>query len=275
MGDLSSFVWGRGDPTKWRLSKDRRMRRPPLLLYEKKRWEFWENAYRPLEEAPRLYEEFAALGKEVAEFWPTLGRLEKRGLPMTTSFGEDDWLAPTSKLPLAGYAAYIPPLHRQALRFVQDYGPLDIPTPGIHGVYLTDFFIEAAALHGTMALAGELRDADMQDTEDGLFTALDVMTESNRRLSGANPCFRLIEGRLVPSYTCDNLLTAMWLQFHEALAGGKTWQRCKGCGRSFTQTRQGQKFHDKDCRNRYHVRMYAQKSKERQEKEDTNEAQAR
>ena len=189
---------------------------------------------------------------------------------MVTSFGEDDWLAQASRLLLAGYAAYIPPLHRQALRFVQDYGPLDIPAPKLAGVLLTDFFIEATALHLVTTLAHELPDADMTSFDDGLMPALAVTSELNIRLSGANPCLRLIEGRLVPSHTCDSLLTAIWLRFHEALAGGKTWQRCKGCDRTFTQTRQGQKFHDKDCRNRYHVRMFAQKSKERQQKEDTD-----
>lgn len=275
MDDSSSFYWARGDPTQWRLSKDRRMRRPPLLRYEKKGWGLSENSYCPLEEAPRLYEEFAALGKKVGESRLVLGRLKKRGLPMVTSFGEIGWPGPASRLPLAGYAAYIPPLHRQALRFVQDYGPLDIPTPKPLGVLLTDFFIEANALHLVTTLAHELPDADMKSVDDGLIPALALTRELNIRLSGANPLMRLIEGRLVPSYTCDNLLTAMWLQFYDSLAGGKTWQQCKGCGRSFTQTRQGQKFHDKDCRNRYHVRMFAEKSKKRQEREDTDGTQER
>ncbi len=200
------------------------------------------------------------MGKKVMEAWLVVEQLKKKDLPMVTGFGNYDWAATPARFPEAGYAAYIPALQQQALRFVQDYGPLDFPPAGFKGDPLPDFFIEATALHTTMVIAQDVQDADMRQTEQGLLSAQGVARELNVRLSGVNPCVRLANGQLVPSFNCDNLLTAMWLQFYESLAGGKTWQQCKGCGRSFTQTRQGQKFHDKDCRNRYHVRKFAQKS---------------
>ena len=269
MDEFSSFYWARGDPSCWRLSIDRRMRRPPLLVYKGK----WSplllemNAYRPLDEAPRLYEEFAALGKQVEEAGPFLALMESMNAPMPTSLpmasshgaeAEPAPGTPASRLHMAGYAAYIPRLQhlqRQALQFVQDYGPLDfLPEWRFKGWLLTDFFIEATALHLTMGLAQEVQEADMQDTEDGLLLGLGLVREFNLRLSGVNPCLELAEGRLAAGYMCDSLLTAMWLQFYEALAHGKSWRLCKGCGRLFTQARRGQKFHDSGCRNRYHVR---------------------
>ena len=275
MDTQSTFHWARGDPTKWRLSKDKRFRRPPVLVYEKK-WLLGENFYYPLVDAPRLYEEFAALGQKVAKYGFGLVHLRSKGLPMDTSYPADDWLGPPSRLSrLPGYAAYIPPLHREALQLVQDYGPLVFPDFRRPRVVLTDFFIEAYALHMVMTVAQGLEDADMASVDEGQALAMGMVREFDDRLSGAHPCFRLIGDRLVASYTCDSLLTAMWVQLHEALAGGKTWKRCKGCGRSFTQTRQGQKFHDKDCRNRYHVRAATLRAKEREQKEDTDGEEAR
>lgn len=110
-----------------------------------------------------------------------------------------------------------------------------------------------------MRLARALQDADMQDVEDGLLLGLAAAREFTLRLSGVNPCLRLVEGRLVRAYTCDTLLTAMWLQVYEALAQGKPWRLCEGCGRLFTQSRRGQKFHDSGCRNRYHVRQWTER----------------
>lgn len=266
MDEFSSFYWARGDPSCWRLSIDKRMRRPPLLVYKGK----WSplllemNAYRPLDEAPRLFEKFAALGKQVEEAGQRLGLMEKLNLPMVSSLpmlsshgaeAEPAPGTPASRVRMAGYAAYIPRLQRQALQFVQVYGPLDfLPEWRFKGWLLTDFFIEAAALHMTMRFAQELQDADMRDTEHGLVPGLQLIREFNIRLSGVNPCLELAEGRLAAGYMCDSLLTAMWLQFYEALAHGKSWRLCKGCGRLFTQARRGQKFHDSGCRNRYHVR---------------------
>lgn len=284
MDGFPSFYWARGDSTRWRLSIDRRMRRPPLLVYEGK----WSplllemNAYRPLEERPHLYEEFAALGKQVEEAAPLLALMEgmkapmPSSLPMVSSHEAEAELAPgtpASRVRMAGYAAYIPRLQhlqRQALQFVQDYGPLYfLPQRRFKGWLLTDFFIEAFALHRTMRFAQELQDADMQDTEHGLVPGLQLIREFNIRLSGVNPCLRLTEDGLAPGFTCDSLLTAMWLQFYEALAQGKSWRLCKGCGRLFTQARRGQEFHNSGCRNRYNVRRAAQKAREGRE-EDTD-----
>jgi hypothetical protein len=58
-------------------------------------------------------------------------------------------------------------------------------------------------------------------------------------------------------FTCDSLLTAMWWQFVQADAGGGAWRVCKGCPRTFVQTRTDQEYHDKNCRNRANVRKHA------------------
>ena len=249
------------------------MRRPPLLMY-KKGWPLWQNPYRPLAEIPHLYEEFAAVGKKVMEAWLVVKQLKKKDLPMVTGFGNYDWAATPARFPEAGYAAYIPALQRQALRFVQDYGPLDFPAPTPQGAPLPDFLIEATALYVTMTVAQGLQDADIQQPEEGLLTAQGLARELNSRLSGVNPCVRLDELQLVPSFTCDSLLTAMWLQFYEALAQGRSWRHCKGCKRLFTQGRAGQEFHDSGCRNRYHVRRFAHKDKSPR-KGDIHDTQAR
>ena len=72
-------------------------------------------------------------------------------------------------------------------------------------------------------------------------------------------------GRMLPAYTCDNLLTAMWLQVYFAATERRiVRERCKGCGRPFEAKDQRQQYCDPYCRRATNQRNYYSREKRKQ-----------
>ena len=261
------FSWPKGRAHLWRLSVDRRGRRPPLLVYEEGWPQPWDNPYRPLDDEPRLYEHFAELGRaafqmgarltktaEKAAFWPYSFEVEEgeggvmrmrfkrpvRPLPAERSEEEvTRGIAVMGLLPLdeqvAASSAEDPKFQDTALAIVRAFGPLrDLTDEGL-------------------------------STEEFKAKQLWLQATVSHRLRGISPILAHDpnSGRLVPAFSCTDLLSAMWLQFYESLAAGKTWRICKGCGRLFTPADPRQEYHDIGCRNRTHARRFGKKSREK------------
>lgn len=80
---------------------------------------------------------------------------------------------------------------------------------------------------------------------------------------GAGP--DLASGGIVPQYTCDDLLTAMWLQVYFAATERRiVRERCKGCGRPFEAKDQRQQYCDPYCRRATNQRNYYSREKRKQ-----------
>lgn len=305
---FSVFSWPRGRPRLWRLSVDRRGRRPPLLVYEEGWPDPWDNPYRPLEDAPRLYEEFAEVGRlafrrgaqltgtaEEAAFWPydveveggeggLITRRFKRPMQLVLAESTDEELAKgvTSMglLPrdeqVAATSAKDPRFQKTALAFVRAFGPLRDLTEAerrprrrgrqrLMGMPLAELLREAWLLYQAIRLVEEVREGEEEGLGGEDFRARQVWLQDrvSHRLRGISPilAYDTDSGRLVPAFSCADLLSAIWLQFYESLAAGRTWRTCKGCGRLFTPADARQEYHDVACRNRTHARLFGRRSR--------------
>jgi len=264
---ISAFSWPRGEPGLWRIASNGLAE----IVYEG--GFLFENAYRPLEEAPRLYEDFAALGREAE----TAGRrlsdeVEKRdGIRAWTETEEGKKVLLPPADPVL-YADLVPGIRDKALDFVRSHGPLRLPRN--YKWPLADFLREAVELNEAMVLAKDMRERERgweADDEgrkaDAELSAMQFELWKVRTgyLAGA----RLIDhvddaGRLAPAYSCTDLVSAIWLQFYEADNGSKSWRQCFGCGRLFVTTdirqqRHKNVYHSPACRNRSHARRSSKK----------------
>ena len=305
---FSVFSWPRGRPRLWRLSVDRRGRRPPLLVYEEGWPDPWDNPYRPLEDAPHLYEDFAEVGRaafrkgaqltntaEAAAFWPYIVEVEegegglttrrfKRPMRPVLAESTDEELAKgvmsMRLLPLdewvAASSAKDETLRTAALAFVRVFGPLRELREAegrprrrgrqwLMGMPVAELLREAWLLHQAIALAQEVRKGEEEGLGGEDFRARQAWLQDavSHRLRGISPilAYDTDSGRLVPAFSCTDLLSAMWLQFYESLAAGRTWRICKGCGRLFTPDDIRQEYHDVGCRNRAHARLFGRRSR--------------
>jgi hypothetical protein len=305
---FSVFSWPRGRPRLWRLSVDRRGRRPPLLVYQEGWPQPWDDPYRPLEEVPRLYEEFAEIGwlafrkgaqltntPEDTAVWPydfEVGegesdamrvRLRRPMRPIPVEATEEDMargrtvmgLLPLDEQVVASSAAS-PVFRKVALAFVRQYGPPRKLTSAeqrprqrgsqwLAGMPVTELLREAWLMHQAVSVAKEVRKGEEDRLEGEEFKAKQIWLQStvSDRLRGTSPilAYDPESSRLVSAFSCIDLLSAMWLQFYERLAAGKTWRICKGCGRLFTPADPRQEYHDVPCRNRSHARRFGKKSR--------------
>lgn len=305
---LSVFSWPRGRPELWRVSLDARGRRPPLLVYDEGWPQPWDNRYQPLEDAPRLYEDFADVGFVAfrmgarltgtpadSAFWPYDVELEetesevirtrfRRPVRPTLVEGSEDEVRQgriaMGLLPLdeqvAASSAEAPAFQKVTLEFVRQYGPpRDLTDAELRprlrgserlvGMPLTELSREAWLLYQSVSVAKEVREGEEKGLADEKFKAKQVWLQArvSERLRGVSPilAYEPDHGRLVPAFSCNDLLSAMWLQFYESMAAGKTWRLCKGCGRLFTLTDPRQEYHDVPCRNRSHARRFGKKSR--------------
>lgn len=81
--------------------------------------------------------------------------------------------------------------------------------------------------------------------------------DSSRSYVGIRPMLKLNEANQLVSYLVpDNLLSAMWLQLHQAVRGKTSFKRCEGCHEPVDVTDKSSNWH-------YHPSCYnAQKQKE-------------
>ncbi len=69
--------------------------------------------------------------------------------------------------------------------------------------------------------------------------------------------------RILPQYTCDSLLTAMWLQAYIAATERRIVRgHCKGCGRPFEARDKRQEYCDKYCRHATNQRDHYRRKKQ-------------
>lgn len=86
----------------------------------------------------------------------------------------------------------------------------------------------------------------------------EIKTRQGRRSTNPPPV------RILPQYTCDSLLTAMWLQLYFAATERRIINvRCRGCGRPFEAKDSRQEYCDADCRHATNQRNYYQRQKEK------------
>lgn len=68
------------------------------------------------------------------------------------------------------------------------------------------------------------------------------------------------EGKVVPYWTCDSLLTAMWQQFYNFLVEGAVIRlRCKGCSRPYIPKDPRAQYCEPSCRNAANQRTWQAK----------------
>lgn len=73
--------------------------------------------------------------------------------------------------------------------------------------------------------------------------------------------------RILPQYTCDSLLTAMWLQVYFAATERRIVRaRCKGCSRPFEAEDPRQEYCDRHCRHATNQRAFYLREKKRRKK---------
>lgn len=269
-GETSIFEWPKGRAELWGISADSRGQIPPLIVYEEGWPHPWENPYRPLEDAPRLFEDLAALAEEAHEVGQRLAAEVDQTAPAYV------WKAGTrQRLEAPDWslaAEWDSAVQRKILGFVREYGPLRMIDRAAIGVRADDFLREAYALTDAIALAKEVHDLEsgaLDDTERRDNAKLrSLQTRLQMRVAGFLRGTSLIlprdaaSGRLVAGHSCEDLVSACWLQFYEAFLTGKMWRVCKGCGRLFMVADARQEYHDAACRNRSHVRRSRQKSRD-------------
>ena len=279
---LSEFSWPRGQADLWLISRDQRNRRPPLICYSKDVLDEGDGSYRPLQDEPRLFEEFAALGAAAFEVGLRCApeaiererlRLDGKKGPLT-GFDYTQLLPPDPYLPelVVTYAQWDRSMTRKALHFVRAYGsPWEVNDSDLPHRYHTKYRagIEVGDI---LALAWDLQRAlvlakEVQDLEEAGWENVEVGDKKQKLAGEVNIHLNVelflepseVRARFAPGFACIDLLSAMWLQLFEALTGGKTWRICKGCPRLFNQIDPRQKYHDVACRNRAHFRLYGRK----------------
>jgi hypothetical protein len=70
------------------------------------------------------------------------------------------------------------------------------------------------------------------------------------------------ETRLAPRYTCESLLSAMWLQLYQAVMGARAPRQCLGCGRMFESGDPRRVFHNYDCKHKTMQAAYRRRQRQ-------------
>jgi hypothetical protein len=238
--------------------------------------------YHPLEDAPKAYLTYASIGRLGSRppVWPAVAESQR------------------SERECEELAEAWPAIERVAVRFVETFG---LPRPGLlglesyAGVPLIDFYMEAY----DMAVAVDILAVASAAEHQGDYSGLEQrFGGSKRKASHCKAEFEwLAEAKLmliwlirphlgevrldptidvksffrgtppiplVPAYTCDSLLTAMWLQVYFAATERRiVRERCKGCGNPFEARDKRQEYCDKWCRHATNQRDHYRRTRER------------
>lgn len=260
------FVWPRGKRGRWKARRGVVSGWPDAQIIYDGRWPSLAdedaNSYSPLTN-PHIFEAFADVGRiardAAAQFDQASTRLEAVGGPMATA---------RHRAALT-VAFDTPDVIDAVLRFVRDYGPLDLAESWVmepmtvEGEEVLHFSERWLSGRRFVALAAEMAEAvRLAASADPYPRWLnEVMNEHLRGTHKASlnaDELRLKRGAY--AFTCDSLLSALWWQFSEADEGDRAWQVCKGCRRTFVRARKDQLFHDKNCRNRTNVAKAAERN---------------
>ena len=251
--------------------------RPPEVLVCEEEGE----EYHPLEDAPNAYLAYASIGR-MGSSPPEWGVVSEG----QSSERESQRLADTWR-----------DIERVAVRFVETFG---LPRPGrlglesYTGVPLIYFYEEAHDMAVAVDLLAVASAAEHEGDYSGLaarfgrikretspFTAeFDWLMQAKLALMwllrlhlGGVTLAPTIDGdaivrgtppiRLLPEYTCDSVLTAMWLQFYMAATERRIVKaHCKGCGNPFEARDKRQEYCDKWCRHATNQRDHYRRQKQ-------------
>lgn len=261
----SFFEWPTGDAGSWRLSVDRRGRRPPLIVYDGNWSDVCESRNRPLQDTPDLFLELGALGMSA---WNAGERRLKADAANLINI--------KSPNPLF-YAEYDASVQREVLAFVRKHGPLHEPVRYLEPQpewILEEFLTDAHMLWLTLLQAKDIDDIRRRSSlkerqEDNEFWRKLVRLQMTFNTNFAPVYLGWVMDEaaldLRPAYYPRDLLGAAWLMFYQALAGNQMWRYCEGCGDLFVTGDPRRKYHDGRCRNRTLVRRSRRKASERKE----------
>lgn len=273
----SLFVWPRGKPGRWKAKQAVVDGMPDVQIIYADRWpslaDEAANAYSPLSDA-HIFEAFIDVGRVAhdagAQFDQASPRLEVVGGP----------LAAARQRAEIAVAVDTPGVIDAVLRFVRDYGPLDLaeswafePTM-VSGETVLRPWEQWLSARRFVAHAAEMLLAFRLASSGEPYPRWlnDVMTEYLRRTHKASfSADELRQEHGAYAWTCDSLLAALWWQFSEADESDRAWRVCKGCKRTFVQSRSDQEYHDRNCRNRAGVAKHA-KGRKRDAHEPTKRA---
>ena len=240
--------------------------------------------YDPLVDAPRAYLEFVAVGR--------------RGPRIPANQRDREDKATTQEKWIEEFTAAWPDIQAAAVRFVEAYG---LPRPGRLGfesyVGLPLFYLHEEAQ--VMAHVVDLLAATSRAEREGDYRALAMLSEGTGKETGSlsteevwlflakfnivrqlrmhlkgvglAPSVdweRLRRSRgepvpIVPRYTCESLLSAMWLQAYFAATERRIVRgQCKGCGRPFEARDKRQEYCDKYCRHAKNQRDHYRRKKQ-------------
>lgn len=248
------FLWPRGNRRRWKITA------PPdaQIMYGDGAWPALSDPdadpYSPLGD-PHMFEAFGHVGRLAIEAGEAPAPEPQNWIVGEVMRATSDY-AEASESTRAQWRALSaeddPAVRKAALGFIRDYGAPEFS--GVKSISVRSFLIAASAMSEALRLArsGEPRPRWLHET---IYT----------HLQGVHPApftaAQLGRRQGVGGYalTCNSLLEAMWLQFAQADTGGGAWRVCKGCQRTFVQSRKDQDYHDKNCRNRWNVRKAARR----------------
>lgn len=271
------FLWARGKRERWKTRRAVVEGWPDVQVIYTARWPSLTdedaNTFAPLTD-PHIYEAFADVARIARD---AAARFENQAGGSLPEPIDPDPMVTARHRAAFTVAVDSPEVIAAVLRFVRDYGPLDLseswamePVTDEGETFLRSHERWLSGRRFLM-LAAELGEAIRFAADDKPYPRWlnDVM---NEHLRGVHPvsfnASDLGTRRGAYAFTCDSLLAALWWQFYQHDAGGAAWRICEGCQRIFAQSRKDQKYHDKNCRNRTNVAKAAKKSSQKGEQHD-------
>ena len=265
------FLWPRGRRGRWKARRAVINGWPDAQIIYDGRWPSRlakdANSYSPLED-PHIFEAFADVGRIAREAAVRLDQTSPRLVTVALA----DPMAMARHRAALTVAFDTPDVIAAVLRFVRNYGPLDLSQSLVLEPVTTDDGMTVLRAHEQwlsgrdfIKCAAEMAEAVRLAASAEPYPRWlnDVINEHLRGTHKASlNADELGTARGYYVFTFDSLLAALWWQFSEADDPdnpGHAWRVCKGCQRTFVQSRTDQVFHDKNCRNRTNVAIAAKK----------------